>query len=461
MIKLLRNVLVFLLCSVCLPLLRAEDPVSDHSGNESHETETDKVEVDEAASHEAGYFLAPEETDALEDETGTSDVLSDDQLHFKLKSTLNKSHESAYVPIKSNDMEFQSLHRRVWLAFRLLDYVNAEKLYIELLTMNSSKEQKQQVYWELAEFYEETDQLLKSVSVWQHFLDTFPEDDNNPEIYIKLGMLYRHFGDYQLAIDSFFNVLKLSFLIKPEKINNYRDLSERAQFEIAETYYLIADYKLADEFFERVRRVSQDPKIRAEARVKKAYSNLLMGRYGTVINVMATFPMDYPNDPFVPNSRFLLATAYYKTDQKDKARREVYNLFARDVKPIDDPNWNYWLQRIGNQLANDFYSEGEYESAHTLYHALLPLHESPEWRWPIIFQVGLCVEGQRDFDKATEVYAELISLMDNFPSENNDKLNEERTLTLRNKVKRRLDQLIWEKEFEESVELLKQDNSHG
>jgi len=396
-------------------------------------------------------FLIPS-VELEQEEEETVKTYSQRDLELELTREGDLSQEAHYQPFTTNKA-LETIHRRAWLAFKLQDYTNAEILYVEMLTTPSSEEDRKKSYWILADFYQKTGQYVKSMSVFEHYLTNFPDDERGPEIHIKLGLLYRHYGDYQMAVDKFFNVLKLSFLIPQDKLDEYRMLSERAQFEIAETYYLIGDYHHADEFFERVRRVSTDPDVRAEARVKKAYANLLLGNYGSVIQDLESFDNDYPGNGYIPNTRFLLASAYYKTEQKNKARREIFNLFSKDIRPMDEPTWNYWMQRIGNQLANDFYNEGEYESAHKLYHALLPLHDSSEWRWPIIFQIGLCMEGQDKRQEAMEVYEELHRLMEGYASEEEE--NEKRIVQLRENIERRLSQLHWETEFDKNLESIK------
>jgi len=435
-----------------------------HNEEANFEAPNHELNLDESVSRGESSDPSPPSFDSMDDEfvvPGAKSEASSDtvktysrrDLEIQLSREGDLSQEADYEAFSKNKA-MEVLHRRAWLAYKLQDYLRAENLYVEMLTAPCSDDDRKKAYWILADFYQKTSQYLKSMSVFEHYLKSFPDDERCPEIHIKLGLLYRHFGDYQTAVDKFFNVLKLSFLIPKDKLEEYRMLSERAQFEIAETYYLIGDYHHADEFFERVRRVSTDPEVQAEARVKKAYANLLLGNYGTVINVLESFDNDHPGNGFIPNTRFLLASAYYKTGQKDRARREIFNLFSKDIRPMDEPTWNYWMQRIGNQLANDFFNEGEFESAHKLYHALLPLHDSSEWRWPIIFQIGQCMEGQEKREEAMEVYAELMNLMKGYDSFNKD--NVERMNKLRESIQIRYDQLRWETDFDNSLEQIKQ-----
>ena len=65
----------------------------------------------------------------------------------------------------------------------------------------------------------------------------------------------------------------------------------------------------------------------------------------------------------------------------------------------------YWKKRTANQLANDFYEQGDYMSALKIYQAMAPLNADPEWQWPIIYQIGLCFEKLRMLPKAEQAYS--------------------------------------------------------
>jgi lipopolysaccharide biosynthesis regulator YciM len=50
------------------------------------------------------------------------------------------------------------------------------------------------------------------------------------------------------------------------------------------------------------------------------------------------------------------------------------------------------------------YQQGDYLRALTIYQAMAKLSDDPEWRWPVIYQVGLCFERLGLPDRATEAY---------------------------------------------------------
>ncbi|KAF0095862.1 MAG: hypothetical protein E1N59_638 [Puniceicoccaceae bacterium 5H] len=353
----------------------------------------------------------------------------------------------------SVDPKLQMLERSAWVQRTLGQNDQAEKIYLDLL-QRTPDGHKPEIYLELANFYTDTEQYLKTIAVYERFIRRFKEDPRVPEVHLRLGMLYRRYENYQLAVDSFFNVLQISFYIPDERVESYRRLSELAQYEIAETYYQKGDYTRAAEFYLRLQRVSKDPKIKAEARLKQAYADLLLGNYPLVVAELRTFAADHPDSEYLPDSRFLLARAFYMLGDRALARREVLKILGSDLGPVSDDLWGYWLKTIGNQLANDLYDSGDYEGAHRIYHALLSMSNDPEWRWPIVYQIGMCLEKQDQDDKAMEVYSRLLDQTSNLVEGQPDEGVRVRIAELRQRAQTRLEHLQWRDDFNREVDRL-------
>lgn len=422
-----------------LPFTLKAELSSGHGGAEEHHTP-------EAPESPAEHAATP-------DEAAADDTLSLQALDQALNEPTEFSDpdEQIFEPI-SKDAAMAALQRQAWLNARTFQYPQAERQYVELLQRLTDPAEKRQAFIVLSDFYLQAREPIKALSVLDKYVKRFPDGDELPEIFIRMGLLYREQGAYQQGIDSFFSVLKLSFKIDEKEIDRYQTISDRAKFEIAETYYLMGNYQLAADFFERVRRVARNPAVAAEARLKKAYADLLQRRYGVVIENLGAFANDYPDSSRLTESRFVLARAYFLAGRSEDARQEVLNIFAQDVKADPDPTWNQWLMITGNQLANDFYAQKDYTSAHRVYHALLSLSQKPEWRWPIILQIGLCLEGQAEALKAEEIYVELINQTASYEEASTPEAD--RLRQLRRQAQTRLEHLQWQREFQERLQTL-------
>ena len=70
--------------------------------------------------------------------------------------------------------------------------------------------------------------------------------------------------------------------------------------------------------------------------------------------------------------------------------------------------WAYWQLRTGNQLANDFFEAGDTLNAHAIYSGLLELSPEPNWRLPILYQIGLCYERLGVNERARASYQSIV-----------------------------------------------------
>ena len=106
----------------------------------------------------------------------------------------------------------------------------------------------------------------------------------------------------------------------------------------------------------------------------------------------------------------MLATAYKTEGRPQDAYDSVIDLL-RDAKGKSEENpkaWAFWQKKAGNEFANDYYQRGEFVNAVTIYQARAAIEESPEWRWPVVYQMGLCFERLRIEPRASECYKYIV-----------------------------------------------------
>jgi tetratricopeptide (TPR) repeat protein len=79
----------------------------------------------------------------------------------------------------------------------------------------------------------------------------------------------------------------------------------------------------------------------------------------------------------------------------------------------------YWQRKAGNQIANQLYKEGDYMNALQVYQCLADLDKSLSWQAPIWYQIGLIYEQLQQWQKATDVYTQLMDRKKDLTATNN------------------------------------------
>lgn len=288
-------------------------------------------------------------------------------------------------------------------------YKIIEQRFLKRLITKLDSKQRRDALLGLAEHYEEHRQRTKAAATYEKLVETYPQDPIAPEIYMRLGFIYRELGAYETALRKFYSVLNASLAIDREEIDIYRQLSVKAQLEIADTHHVMGDYADAAQFYERLQRVELSIGDRAIVDFKHAYTKYLQGHYSDAISGLNQFIADFPQHELVPQSQFLLAHAFKQMDQPDKALSAVLELLrTQEQNSKDGRAWAYWKRRTGNELSNAFYEQGDFASALKIYQSMAVLSEDPQWQWPVIYQIGLCFERLRMAPRSIEAYRIII-----------------------------------------------------
>ncbi len=317
---------------------------------------------------------------------------------------------TANVQIHEDERErVQSLLRQARVAVRRREFEQAEGFYQQTLVLHVAEDLHKSLMLEVAYMYEMWGQKGKMAAVYEKFSEMYPTDPRLPQVYLRLGHLYRELGATRTAIARFYNVLNVSLNIPEESIPLYRELSQQAQLEIAETYFMNGEYDEAAKFYGRVMRLDLDDSERERVAFKDAYIHHLRHDFPGVILGLEAFLADFPESHLAPESHYLLAKAYRSTNQPEKAMDQVMRLLRhRNVADASDQRiWMYWQKKAANQMANEYYEKGDFYSALKIYQAMAPLSNDPEWQWPVVYQIGLCFERLGMYPKAEEAYGML------------------------------------------------------
>jgi tetratricopeptide (TPR) repeat protein len=329
--------------------------------------------------------------------------------------------------------------RRFWQAG---DYVAAEKAFTRALTANVPVEQKRSLVLEMAGLYRGANQLTKAASVLEKFVKTFPNDREMPQVLLQLGAIYRDLGVYSMATARFFQVLNSTLRVSDEDIPEYRKLAMKARLEIAETYALQGNLTEAEKYFSRLQLLDLEPADRERVLLRAAQMQFTLKQWLAAEKALASFAADHPDSPHLAEMRYMRAKALEELGRKQEAVDEVVALLQMPVSGDTEVarSTAYWKRRCANELANNFYEQGDFLGALAVYQALARASMDPTWRWPAIYQIGLCFERMDMPQRAAEAY-DAILVPANAPAPGS-KLPEA-LLSLQDMARWRRSHLVW------------------
>lgn len=316
-------------------------------------------------------------------------------------------------PARTNPLFIERVDRLYRQATELAmsrDPMAAERRYLELLSLEVPELFRQRLLLEMAEMYDRLDIKPKVAAVYEKFIQEFPRTENIPEIQLRLGYLYREMGLHRQALARFYNVLNASLNVSEGELHRYRELSLRAQFEIAETHYMEGQFAQASRFFDRLLELKLPPHRRHEAQFRSAYARYLLDDFGGARVRLEAFLRNNEDHALAAEARYLLANAHKRLNQPREAIAVTLALLRHEStrENAAEGNWLFWKKRTGNQLANEFYEQGDYHGALRIYQAMAPLSDTPSWQWPVIYQIGLCFERLGMTPRARDAYTFII-----------------------------------------------------
>jgi TolA-binding protein len=291
------------------------------------------------------------------------------------------------------------------------DYEGAEIAYRQILNApDASPTALKAALLGLAHMHRRKGELTKAVAIYEKYLKEYPGDDAAPDALLELGRSLREMGAYNTAIVRFYSVINSTLKLPVGGFTHYQQLAKTAQFEIAETHFEAGEYAEAGKFFSRLRLLDLAPADRAHAHFMAAYSLYLQGSMDATVTMLDTFLEQWPDDENVPEARYMLATSLRKLKRPQDAFVATLSLLrAEKTKVASNPKrWSYWQRRTGNQLANDFFEDGDIVNAQAIYAGLASLSNDPAWLLPVTYQLGLCYERLGSPERAHAAYKAIV-----------------------------------------------------
>ncbi|MCF7668390.1 MAG: tetratricopeptide repeat protein [Verrucomicrobia bacterium] len=291
----------------------------------------------------------------------------------------------------------------------------AETNLVSILESQAPEELKHNALLELAVTLQKSGKSLKAIQVYSQFVNRYPKDSSVPEVFLRQGLLYRQIGAYDIALTKFYSVMTAALSLKLDHFEYYQRLVLQAQTEIADTYYLQSEFDEAAKFFERLLRIQSSELNKSLIQFKLIRSLYYADRLDELIARAKDYLSRFPGTMEEPEVRFLLSLALKKKEFNQEAAQQVLKLLSdQSANVLNNPEvWRYWQQKAGNQIANQLYQEGDYMNALNIYVSLSQLSTSPDWKIPVLYQIGLTYEHLDQQPKAIETYDRILDFKNN------------------------------------------------
>lgn len=287
----------------------------------------------------------------------------------------------------------------------------AEPLLVALLAGNVAEDTQKAALLELATVVRDENDLPRAQSIYGQYLQRWPGDVKIPEILLRQGEVFRQMGLNDLALGKFYSVMTSALSLKSDQLGYYHKLVLQAQIQIADTHYLIGQFADAADFYSRLL-LNTDPALdRSLVQFHLVRSLAIIGRNDQAVAQAQDFLVRFPDDGQVPEVRYYLAEALKAQGQNAEALKQVLLCLSEQKSNArNDPKiLAYWQQRVGNEIANQLYREGDFVDSLQIYISLAQLDPSPGWQIPADYQMGITYEKLLQPQKAIDAYNAILA----------------------------------------------------
>jgi TolA-binding protein len=290
-------------------------------------------------------------------------------------------------------------------------YNLAEPALVALLAENVPDDIRRTAMLNLGALVQEENDLPRAQTIFAQFLDRWPADVRTPEVLLRQGDIFRQMGLTGPALAKYYSVMTAALSLKNDQFAHYQRLVYEAQVRIAESHFESGRFAEAADFYSRLLKHIDNSTDRPQIQFRLVRSLNAIGKNEEATGQARDFLAQYPDASEEPEVRYYLAQSLKAAGQTGEALRQVM-IFLRDQKrkSTDRPEvWAYWQQRVGNEIANQLYKEGDYVKALEVYMGLTQLDTSPAWQMPVNYQVGLTYERLLQPQKAIETYQQILT----------------------------------------------------
>jgi tetratricopeptide (TPR) repeat protein len=346
--------------------------------------------------------------------------VNDTEIQNDAQSSAN-SH--AYIPpgtnsIAGNTPQNVQKYRDILVSAKQLvttrQFALAEPSLVPLLDAKVPDDIRKEALFQLSAAVAGQDDLPRAQAILTQYIEKWPGDLRTPEVLLRQGQLFRQMGLNGLALGKFYAVMTAALALKSDQLEFYESLVLQAQIEIAESHYLMGNYTEAADFYTRLLKAPESGLNRPLAEYRLVRSLAGTTNKTEAVSQAQDFLSHYPTDPEAPEVRYYLAQSLQSLGQTAEALRQVL-IFLQQEKTVTQNHpdvWAYWQLRIGNEIGNELYKEGDYVKALEVYNCLLNLNPAPTWKIPVEYQIGITYERLMQPQKAVDTYNQIFSLED-------------------------------------------------
>jgi tetratricopeptide (TPR) repeat protein len=258
----------------------------------------------------------------------------------------------------------------------------------------------------MAQVVQMENDLPRAQSMLEQYLQHWVGDARTPEIFLHQGRIFRQMGLHTYALSKFYAVSTTALSLKNDQLAYYKKLVLTAQLEIAETEFVQGHYKGAAEFYSRMLDQNAPGLDRAQVQFRLVRALSGLHQNAETVKQAKDFLERYKDSLDEPEARYHLAQALKGQNRNADALQQVmFFLQEQREKTKDRPEvWAYWQQRVGNEIGNQLYQDGDYIRALEVYLALSKLDGAPAWQLPVRYQVGITYEKLLQPKLATVAY---------------------------------------------------------
>ena len=252
--------------------------------------------------------------------------------------------------------------------------------------------------------------LERALQLLAEYVERYSRDPAVPEVLLRQGYLLRRLDLKDEAIEKFYLVLRSVPRIEGRNIAYSRRLVMMAQSAIADTCADLGRHAEAAELYGRMLQTKSEELEVETVRIKQLRSLRESAPNGILERQAMGFLEDFPDSDYIPEARYFLAHSL-KQQKKRDAALEQFQLLLEAVElapPERLTRWMPWKLRVGNELANQFYLEGDYLSSVSLYRALAKSNAEGQTRQAFQYQVGLCEERLGQVEDAIKTYQQIV-----------------------------------------------------
>jgi len=270
-------------------------------------------------------------------------------------------------------------------------------------------------------------------------------------VLLRLGALYRTQGAYEVASARYFRVLNTTLNFSSDDLEMVREIATKARFELAEMLTEQDRLDEAGEVYRKIELLDLSQEDRMTVRFRLACLAYEMKDFATAVTSFSELREDDQAGPYRLETAYYLAASLKALGRGRESFEVVVDLLQSQLSndPVDLAQSAYWKRRTGNELANEFYRQGEYLSALSIYQSLARISDDPEWRWPAVYQIGLCFEHLELPERALEAYE---AMLEGIPVTDADLIDVD--VSLRDLAHWRLDHIKWMLDYGERFRMM-------